>query len=186
MARIPCKIALVAITISEMRTSLIQEIQREKDHLERLATSFPIPFRSLKEIDGTGGKVSISDLIAYQIGWGKCLIRWYETGLKGDMPAMPGDGFLKWNYKAIAKHFYQKYSYNSSEQQLKVFGEVVAKILEIVEREDQTGDLDRLGVWPWCTLASGKQWPLSKWIRVNTVAPYRRAVQLLKKADQRT
>lgn len=169
-----------------MSVSLIQEIQREKNNLVRLVTSFATPFWFLKEIDGTGGKVSISDLIAYQIGWGKCLIRWYETGLKGEMPDIPGDGFLKWDYNAIAKHFYQKYSYNSSEQQLRMFGEVVAKILEIAEREDQTRNLDRLGVWSWCTLASGKQWPLSKWIRVNTVAPYKRAVQLLKNNDKRT
>lgn len=42
--------------------------------------------------------------------------------------------------------------------------------------------LDQRGIWAWCTLASGKQWPLSKWIRVKTASPYKRAVQLIKKA----
>ncbi len=97
------------------------------------------------------------------------------------MPDMPGDGFLKWDYIAIAHHFYQKYTYDYSEQQLKVFQQIVLRILEIIELEQETGRLEQIGIWDWCTLASGKQWPLCKWIQINTVAPYKRAIQLIKK-----
>lgn len=54
-------------------------------------------------------------------------------------------------------------------------------ILDIVETENQTDNLDRTGVWPWCNLPSGKQWPLNKWIRVNTASLYKRAFSLVKK-----
>jgi hypothetical protein len=57
----------------------------------------------------------------------------------------------------------------------------VDRIVEIIETEFAAGTLDTLGVWPWCTLRSGKQWPLSKWIQINTVAPFKRAQQLIKK-----
>ena len=169
-----------------MHKTLVQDIQREKDRLVKIADSLPPSLWALKKIDGTGGKVSIRDLIAYQIGWGKCLIRWYEIGLSGELPEMPGEGFSTWNYVAIAKHFYQKHLYDSPDQQITVFQQIVARILEIIEKEYQSGNLDQIGIWPWCTLPSGKQWPLSKWIRVNTASPYKRAATLIIKAKLRS
>ncbi|MEI8366147.1 MAG: ClbS/DfsB family four-helix bundle protein [Parachlamydiaceae bacterium] len=168
--------------IPEVETTLTHDIRRERDRLIKIVSSISPSARTLKQIDGTGGKVSIADIIAYQIGWGKCLIRWYEAGIREEASEMPGDGFTNWNYTAIAKYFYEKYSYDSAEQQLRVFEEVVCRILEIIQTECKTENLDRLGVWAWCTLRSGKPWPLSKWIQVNTVAPYKRAVLLIKKA----
>lgn len=164
-----------------MKAFLSQDIQKEYDKLLKLINLIPTSDRTIKKIEATGGKVSIADLIAYQIGWGKSVIRWYEAGIKGQLPTMPGDGFSTWDYVAIAKHFYQKYQYNSSNEQNQIFHQVVLELLHIVEKEHQTGHLDQLGVWPWCTLQSGKQWPLSKWIKVNSSAPYKRAYGLIKK-----
>lgn len=148
------------------------------------SSAFPSPPEGafLKKLDGTGGKVSVSDLISYQIGWGKLLINWYEEGVKGKMPQMPGDGFITWDYKAIAKHFYKKYQLDSLQAQKKEFSQVIQHILNIVEKEANSGNLDLEGVWEWCTLASGKKWPLSKWIQVNTVAPYKRASAIIRQA----
>jgi hypothetical protein len=95
---------------------------------------------------------------------------------------MPGDGFTTWNYVDIAQHFYQKYFYDQSEVQTEVFEHVVSDLTKIVEKESLTGNLDRTLVWSWCTLQSGKHWPLSKWIRVNTCAPYKKAYPLIKKS----
>jgi hypothetical protein len=158
---------------------LSQEIQREYDRLTQLIATIRASSRNLKIIEGPGGKISLTDLIAYQIGWGRCVIRWYETGIKGEMPEMPGEGFSSWNYTGIARHFYEKYH----NDQDRVFHEVVLKLVEIVEKEHQKGNLEKLGIWPWCTLQSDKQWPLSKWIRVNTCAPYKRAHALIKKSN---
>lgn len=166
-----------------MNSPLSQDVQKAYEQLIKTADSVPASKRRDKIIEGTGGRVSVSDLIAYQIGWGKCLIRWYEAGIKGEQPEMPGDGFSKWDYVAIARHFYQKYSYDASIQQLKVFQEIVALILEITQKEQRIGNLDQEGIWPWCTLSSGKKWPLSKWIQVNTASPYNRAARLIKKAE---
>lgn len=161
-----------------VRMKLSEEIQREYDRLTRLIATIPASTRNLKIIERFGEKISLGDLIAYQIGWGRCVIRWYETGLKGEMPEMPGEGFTTWDYTGLARHFYHKYH---SEQE-RVFQEVVRKLMEIADQEHQTGNLEKLGVWPWCTLRSGKQWPLSKWIRVNTCAPYKRAYALIRKS----
>lgn len=166
-----------------MHSPLGQEIQKTYDKLIKIVGDIPISMRDKKILVGTGGRISVSDLIAYQIGWGKCLIRWYESGINGEQPEMPGDGFSKWDYVAIAKHFYQKYGEDASVLQMMIFQETVLKILEITQKEQETGNLYQEGIWPWCTLSSGKKWPLSKWIQVNTASPYMRAIQLIKKAE---
>ena len=97
---------------------------------------------------------------------------------------MPGEGFLKWDYTGLAHRFYEKYLYDATTEQMSVFQETVSRILAIAEQEQETGNLDRTGVWSWCTLPSGKHWPLSKWIQVNTVSPYKRAAALIKKCTK--
>jgi len=168
----------------KMKPNLIQDIQNEYERLAKIVTTIVPRERTLKIMDGTGQKVSISDIIAYQIGWGKFLVRWYDAGIQGKIPEMPGEGFLTWDYLGIAQYFYQAYQFDSADGQMRIFHQVVLRILEIVDAEDQIGNLDRTGVWPWCTLPSGKQWPLSKWIRVNTASPYKRAAQSIKRGRQ--
>jgi len=125
--------------------------------------------------------ISIADILAYQIGWGKLLISWYEDGIVGKNPMMPGEGFTKWDYTGIAKHFYQKYQFSTKDQRQDLFHQTVVKILNIVEIEYQNENLDKIGVWSWCTLPSGKKWTLSKWITVNTKSPYRKAASEIRK-----
>lgn len=159
---------------------LSRDIHQEYTKLKQQIESAPAVFRFEKAIKSTGRDVNISDLIAYQIGWGKAVIRWYHAGLNSETPIMPGDGFTAWNYTAIAEHFYHTYRYSCTEEQNAVFDQVVAHLIEITEQEHQMGRLEQTGIWPWCTLHSGKQWPLSKWIRVNSCAPYKRARNLIR------
>src|SRR5262245_19701209 len=127
-----------------MTQHIIHEIQWKYDRLVKMISNIDPSNRTTKMIDGTGGKISVADLIAYQIGWGNCLVRWYETGVKGEVPEMPGDGFSSWNYTAIAKHFYEKYCYDSSDQQMKMFHQTYSRILRITEIEYKTGNLDQI------------------------------------------
>lgn len=162
------------------KSILAENIQKEYNKL--VITYFKVPEtdRSLKNINGTGGVVSANDIIAYQIGWGKLVSQWYKEGIQNKQPIMPGDGFTTWDYNGLAKHFYDKYKYNESIKYIEQFREVVKDILNIVENEYQNGNLDKIGVWSWCTLKSGKKWPLSKWIQINTVAPFKKATGLIK------
>lgn len=160
---------------------LAAAIDKEYKLLLEVFLKIPQGARTSKEISGTGGFVSAVDIIAYQIGWGRLLLYWYNSGLEGKLPEMPGEGFKSWHYKGLASHFYKKYAFDQSEIQQEEFHQIVLTIIAMVEIESKADRLEKLGAWPWCTLLSGKQWPLSKWIRVNTVAPYRRATVLLKK-----
>lgn len=144
-----------------------------------LKKSLPKEGRSKEVLEGTGRLVSVNELLAYQIGWGTLLISWYEAGVSDKTPVMPGEGFTSWDYNGLAAHFYQKYVFETDEEYERCLDRVVSRILEIIEVEQRSGNLDVLGVWSWCTLKSGKQWPLSKWIQVNTIAPYQRAQKLI-------
>lgn len=159
---------------------LSQKICIEYNKLLLLVFQVSPEFYYQKIIDGTGGKVSIADIISYQIGWGELVICWYESGTQGKTSVMPGGGFETWDYIGLAQHFYAKYQFENLDEQYQEFYAVVRVFLYIVEKEYASGNLDQLGVWPWCTLQSGKQWPLSKWIAINTAAPYKRAYGLIK------
>jgi hypothetical protein len=172
----------ITMTEVSLKAVLSQEILREYFRLMEVVTPSPVAARIQKRVAGSGENVSISDLIAYQIGWGKCLIRWYEVGIRQEASQMPGEGFSNWDYKSIAHHFYQKYQYDSFQEQENVFHQVVTRILEIVEEEFKKGRLDKLGVWSWCTLRCGKKWPLSKWVKANTSSPYKRATLMIKRS----
>jgi hypothetical protein len=165
----------------EVAAPLSIEMQTECNKLVTLLAQVPHKLRGKKVVEWTGGAVSVSDVVAYLIGWGELLIDWYENGIDEKEQMMPGEGFDTWDYVGLAKHFYKKYSYKKSEEQEERFFAVVLCITSIVEYEHSTGNLKKMGVWPWCTLASGKQWPLEKWVRVNTVAPYKRAAIQLRR-----
>lgn len=164
----------------EYQAPLSKSIRVEYTKLIKIIFTLPKEIENKKCIEFSRQQISLNNLVAYQIGWGKLLMSWYLAGIEGKMPAMPGEGMTVWNYKALAECFYLKYSYENSHKQYHEFYLIVKNILEIVEKEYQTGQLDQLGIWPWCRLKSGKQWPLSKWIKVNTVSPYKRACLLIK------
>ena len=148
----------------QLKAPLSKIIQAEYNVLIETISQVPVHYYAQKLIDGTGGKVSITDIVAYQIGWGTLLIGWYEAGLQNKRPEMPGEGFTKWDYVGLAKLFYTKYQYNNLDEQIQKFDSTVKQIIYIAEHEYQTNNLDKIGVWSWCNLSSGKQWPLSKWI----------------------
>lgn len=175
------KIALSNTIGSTYRATLSTSIQEEYNKLIGLITSIPSDSYEKKVMEGTGGLVSCADIISYQIGWGTLLIGWYKAGISGKMPEMPGAGFLSWDYEGLAKHFYKQY-HDTRDKQLEHFKQIVEEIIVTVEHEYARGNLDASGIWQWCTLKSGKQWPLSKWVQVNTVAPYKRATGLIRRS----
>lgn len=124
--------------------------------------------------------VSVTNVLSYLIGWINLLVSWYEKGKQHKSFIMPGEGFSKWEYEKIAHHFYSKYEENSLDNQLLSLKIITQKIISIVEIESHSENIDRLGVWHWCTLKSGKQWPLKKWIVINSLSPYKRALTRIK------
>lgn len=167
------------------KAPLAQSIQKEYNKLIDIVSQIPSQQHMVKSIEGTRDTMSVADIIAYHIGWGKLLLGWYEAGCKKKIPQMPGEGFTKWDYTALARHFYTKYHYDGADEQIKTLHTIVKKIIAIVEHEYSTGNLNKIGVWDWCTLQSGKKWPLSKWIIVNTASPYKKSYTSIRKLKKK-
>lgn len=167
---------MTKIKSSDLSLQIIKEAQA----LRQVLSEIPISKARSPEFEFTGGRASACDLLAYQIGWGELFLTWYKSGLQGKRPFMPKKGF-GWDYVALAQNFFAQYSKFSLKSLDLKFQKLVQKITAVVEIETQRGNLDKLGVWEWCTLQSGKKWPLRKWIQINTVAPYKRANQIIKK-----
>ena len=159
---------------------LEKKLQKSSDDLMAVLDKVPPHSSRTREVAFTGGDVSVCDVVAYQIGWGKLLVGWYRTGAAGKTPEMPLNGFT-WDYAALAEHFYKQHQKKSLKALKSEFVSVAEEILEIVRAEQKTGNLDKIGVWPWCRLQSGREWPLSKWIQVNSVSPYKRATTAIRK-----
>lgn len=60
------------LNITALKAPLSQEIQHEYTQLMKCLETLHPASKMLKEIERTGGKVSVNNLIAYQIGWSKC------------------------------------------------------------------------------------------------------------------
>ncbi len=159
--------------ITDCYNTFVQEIHKFSD-------------RETKNLSFLGGEVSVGDIVAYQIGMGKLLLAWYETGVvRRKNPQIPGEGFESWNEKGLASHLYSKWRLDGGAIQEAVFHAVTSMILGIVEKEHDRGYLDLAGRWTWCSSAAhpqkrvGASWPLSQWVKICTTLPCVQATKVL-------
>jgi hypothetical protein len=131
----------------------------------------------LQELEG---QVSVCDILAYQIGWGKLLIGWEAAEKNGLKPAMPAEGY-QWNQLGVlARSFYQTYQNFSLMELKREFEKSVQHILQWIDAMNEE-EIWHLNQRHW----TGNKWPIGKWIQVNTVAPYtsaRRKIRVWKKS----
>lgn len=122
------------------------------------------------KLKGIEGNISACDVLAYQIGWGKLLLKWENEEQKGKKPHMPAKGF-KWNeLTPLAQSFYNTYSQKNQDQLRKELNKVIQKIVHLIKNLEH----DELFL-PHHRNWTGEKWAVVKWIQVNTIAPYKSA-----------
>lgn len=147
----------------ELSETLTVEFKKLMDELQTI----PSALTREKSIEG---KISVCDCLAYQIGWGRLLINWYQTGKKEQMPVLPCEGY-RWNQLgALAEHFYRTHHKDSYNKLMTEFTTVYKNIQQIIS-ENSDKELYSLGVYNW----TGDKWPLGRYINVNTSSPYKSA-----------
>lgn len=133
-----------------------------------------VPEELLREKTVEGG-ISVSDIIAYQIGWGELLLGWYTSGKKGKVPPLPHPDF-KWNQLGeLAKYFHKIHEHSSYKTLLKKFDAVVKKVNAVIDTNTDK-QLYTLRVYCWTD-----KWPLGRWINLNTSSPYKSARAKIRK-----
>lgn len=150
------------------RNALIAEIRKT-------AEKFISEFEGLSETDAfkkfDDADRSPSEMIAYQLGWLNLLQNWDMTEKRGETPSMPSLGY-KWNnLGSLYQSFYDKYKNNSLSELRQIFAQTLNEFISWIESfSEEELFLSRQRKWASSTPSN---WPIWKWIHINSVAPFK-------------
>lgn len=112
-----------------------------------------------------------SQMIAYQLGWLNLILSWEQDNNDGKNVITPNPDY-KWNnLGGLYQSFYDKYSEYSLETLIEMFNHDVNEIIKLVESYNDI-ELFEQGGRQWAT-STPSNWPIWKWIHINTVAPFK-------------
>lgn len=117
-------------------------------------------------------QMSVSDLVAYLIGWNLLVLKWCDGKAKGLTVDFPETGY-KWNELGkLAQKFYTDHVGVAYADLLQQFADVHARIVALVEQET---DVSLYGM-PWY-----EKYTQGRMIQFNTSSPYVNARGRLRK-----
>lgn len=147
------------------------------DHYQKLTTelaNIPIELTTQKELDGHAKNtfMSINNLIAYLVGWGQLVLKWYDKKSKELPVDFPETGY-KWNELGqLAQKFYHDYEKDDFNTLLEKLDITTTEILNLIESKTN----QELYETPWYD-----KWPLGKMIQLNTSSPFKNAKDRIRK-----
>lgn len=111
------------------------------------------------------------EILAYQLGWLELIQSWDKDELNGKKVITPSTGY-KWNQMGeLYQNFYSKYSTESLEQLIKMFNSSVSDLILWIDSFSDD-ELFKPGGRKWAQ-STPSNWPVWKWIHMNTVAPFK-------------
>ena len=154
--------------IPKSKEELIKEINESFEKLQKELVTIPDELSGKMEIQGhsKNSEISINNLLAYLIGWGQLVLKWYNHKINGIDCEFPEKGF-KWNELGLlAQKFYRDFeSDNYRSLQLKL-DDTVKELLGLIESKSD----NELYETPWY-----KSYTLGRMIQLNTSSPYKNA-----------
>jgi len=112
---------------------------------------------------------SPSQMLAYQIVWLTLLLSWENDEKQGKTVITPTPSY-KWNNLGrLYQQFYQEYGLQSLDIQRRQLDQLVIQVCQWLETLNQTEFLD-IGQRKWAN--NKAEWPIWKWVHINTVAPF--------------
>lgn len=126
--------------------------------------SIPAQMSRVCSIEGniTGTQMSVSDTVAYLIGWGKLVLKWYELTSQALPVDFPDTGY-KWNQLGLlAKRFHHEYSQWQYTDLLDEYEMTMEKLSALIA---SISDQQLYGI-TWYD-----KWTLGRMIQFNTYSP---------------
>lgn len=109
--------------------------------------------------------------LAYQLGWMALIQEWDREEAEGKAVEMPAPG-IKWNQMGpLHERFYADYRDYSMTALADMFKESVDKTCDWIDGFDEDA-LFKPGGRKWAQ-ATASNWPVWKWVHINTVAPFK-------------
>ena len=127
------------------KQQLIGDAQTERATLEKLlATLTPEQMTQSKSADDWSAK----DVLAHLIEWERMVMKWYETGAKGKVPAVPSEEYNWGKLPQLNHAIYLKHHDRSLAEIQKEFKSSYKKIMKTIEGIPEK-ELFTRGQYPW-------------------------------------
>ncbi len=162
------------MAVPKSKEELIFEIENNYSRLKKDLETIPTELTKKKELEGHAKetKMSISDLVAYLIGWGELVLNWNRKKENGEIVNFPETGY-KWNELGkLAQKFYSDYENVDYPELLNRLDLTVDKIQKLIENNTN----EELYEKPWYD-----KWTKGKMIQFNTSSPYKNARSRVRK-----
>ncbi len=147
------------------KKQLLNEIQRERSALDD--TLAFISASQMTKPQVTRGGWSVKDILAHLVEWQQMNLDWYASGLRGETPAMPAQGFTWRELPRLNAMIQRKHARRSLKAVLNDYRSHHDHIVALIETLSDK-DLVTLGRFSW----TGPSWTLSDFFRANTIAHY--------------
>ena len=167
------------MSVPNNKPELERAIQSALDKILSDYSGIPVEFTRKIGIEGNvkNTEISVSDTLAYLIGWGKLVLKWYKLKECGKPVDFPETDY-KWNELGrLAQSFHHEYKDWQYNDLLKEFEKTTADILKLISSLDN----HQLYGISWY-----KKYTLGKMIQFNTSSPMRnmrRKVRKFKKEN---
>lgn len=147
------------------KSELLKAIQRERTALDD--TLYHLTTREMTERGVTRGGWSVKDILAHLAEWQQMNLKWYQAGLRGEVPELPAPGVNWREIPRLNEMIYRKHRRRSLHAVLQDYRSSHGRIIALIKTLSDS-DLVTLGRYSW----TGPKWALSDYFRANTAAHY--------------
>lgn len=162
------------MAVPQNKDELLKAINVNFDKLRRELADVPDSVVRDKGLEGhaKGTIMSVSDLVAYLVGWNELVLKWLDRDETGQPIDFPETGF-KWNELGLlAQKFYRDYEAVPYQQLVERLETAKQRIVTLIEARSN----DELYGRPWY-----EKWTMGRMIQFNTSSPYDNARGRLRK-----
>lgn len=162
------------MAIPKDKEELIKAIVDNYKMLTSELSTIPSELTTIKELEGHSKNtlMSINDLVAYLVGWGRLVLKWNDKKRKGAEIDFPETGF-KWNELGLlAQKFYKDFEKDDFTALNKKLDQTTTEILNLIESKTNKELYE---------VAWYNKWTLGKMIQLNTSSPFKNAKDRIRK-----
>lgn len=160
--------------VPQNKDELLKAIEHNFSNLIQDLRAIPDDLVDRKSLDGhvAGSLMSVTNLLAYLVGWNELVLKWLAKDAAGQSIDFPDTGY-KWNELGkLAQKFYLDYDDLPYQQLLDRLDSAKRQIVALIE----TRSNEQLYGSVWY-----EKWSMGRMIQFNTSSPYDNARKRLRK-----
>lgn len=156
------------------KADLFEEIRVRRAALDELLAG--LEPRRMTESGVTAAGWSVKDILGHIVSWQQLNLDWYETGERGETPAVPAPGLTWKDVPRLNDIIYGRHRRRSLNAVLKDYETFHQAMIDLIHKVPDS-ELVQVGRFAW----AGPTWTLSDYIRANTASHYRWAQKHIRK-----